>query len=94
MERHRTDILSLVFGVLFVGVGASILLDRLPGVGPWLWQAWPLLLMLAGVWLLIAAARSGRGGRGGRGERETDPASGDAHPMGHAAEDEEDRAET
>jgi protein-S-isoprenylcysteine O-methyltransferase Ste14 len=60
MERHRTDVVSLVFGVCFVGVGAAVLFD-----GMWLSPAraadvWPALLVLVGLWLLVATMFRGR----------------------------------
>lgn len=56
MERHRLDALSLVFGLLFVGVGL-LLLSGGPAFGESLPLQWvgPLVAIGLGVVLVIAA---------------------------------------
>ncbi len=62
MERHPIDVLSLLAGLIAVGVGIVVLL---PGVAlsnlaePWVW---PTLLVLAGLALLTSSfSRRDRG---------------------------------
>lgn len=55
MYRHRMDVISLVFGLLYAGIGASLVAGSFDfGVG----AVWPILLVLAGLALLISAMRS------------------------------------
>lgn len=57
MERHRTDALSLVFGLLFVAAGTVVLLDSHVLEALWSWRIWPVIPLLLGVWLLVATIR-------------------------------------
>lgn len=57
MYRHDVDTLSLVAGLIFLGVGAAVLLDLTPGVHlPLRWLA-PVLFLLAGAAGLFASRR-------------------------------------
>lgn len=59
MTRHRLDLVSLIFGVVFVVVGMAHLLG-LNVITGWatLLSAWPILLVAAGVAVLIGIVRS------------------------------------
>lgn len=58
MERHRLDPLSLVAGLAFVVAGGAQLLGA-NVTNAWLAvaRAWPLLLVIAGLVVLVRAAR-------------------------------------
>lgn len=57
MYRHDLDTLSLVTGLIFVAIGAAVLLDLAPGVHlPVRWLA-PALLLLVGAIGLLASRR-------------------------------------
>lgn len=59
MQSHRLDVLSLLAGLLFVGIGGAHLLG-VPGVLDWfaVLRAWPLLLVLAGIAVLVGILRN------------------------------------
>jgi hypothetical protein len=59
MQPHRLDVLSLVTGLLFVAIGGTHLLGG-GSVLDWLvvLRAWPLLLVIAGVAVLVGILRS------------------------------------
>ncbi|HUT75130.1 MAG TPA: hypothetical protein VM221_09910 [Armatimonadota bacterium] len=46
---------TLVFGIIFTILGAGLLIQRITGLDVWdyLWQLWPLLLIVMGVKVLI-----------------------------------------
>ena len=68
-QRHATDVVSLVFGIMFAGftlvwlVGVTGHLDQHDA-----WWAGPLVLVVAGVAGLVASLR-----HGGPGERPSSP---------------------
>ncbi|TDC70608.1 hypothetical protein E1193_29720 [Micromonospora sp. KC606] len=89
MRAHRTDLVSLLFGLLFVGLSlwwllAQILGLALPPVGWFLAGA----LLLIGLLGLVGALRSGRHDRRGRPAATgtdlpaAEPAGGDVHHAG------------
>jgi hypothetical protein len=54
MYRHKMDVLSLVFGLLYAAIGVLLL----RGATDFSFvSVWPVLLVLAGLALLISAAR-------------------------------------
>jgi hypothetical protein len=57
MHPHRLDVLSLVAGLLFLGIGGVHLLG---GAVDWLvvLRVWPLLLVGAGIAVLVGILRS------------------------------------
>lgn len=57
MKRHPFDAVSLVFGLLFFGLGAALLSGR--DVGDLVMQLWPGALVLMGVVLLFSSRRNG-----------------------------------
>lgn len=58
MYRHRMDAVSLVFGLLYAGIGVSLVAGSFNfGVA----AIWPVLLVLAGLALLASALRGRRG---------------------------------
>ena len=59
MQPHRLDVISLIAGFVFVGIGAAYLLG-VDIVRRWtlVTRAWPLLLVIAGIVLLISARRT------------------------------------
>ena len=56
MHPHRLDVLSLVAGLLFLGIGGAHLLG---GALDWLvvLRVWPLLLVAAGIAVLVGILR-------------------------------------
>jgi hypothetical protein len=58
MHPHRLDPLSLIAGLVFVAVGAGHLFGF--NVASWglVARAWPLLLVIVGVAILISARRT------------------------------------
>ncbi|MFC5946312.1 hypothetical protein, partial [Micromonospora harpali] len=93
MKAHRTDVVSLGFGLFFVALAAWWLLAQLLGLAlpP---VGWFLAggLLLIGVLGLVGALRSGRGNRaaGPQGAApETAPAAGPGAGAGAATEAEE-----
>ena len=61
MHRHSLDVVSLVFGVLFLIVGVPVLFGGSdPFLLDWSW-GWPLLAIGLGV-LLLFTSRRDRGG--------------------------------
>ena len=73
MQRHPFDVISFLFGALFVGAGVSaVLFDEsfasIDGRG-----VWPVVLIIAGVGVLTATL----GGRRRNGSTESDPPSDD-----------------
>jgi len=63
MKRHNLDVLSLVFGLVFVAIATVGLLDQL--TVSWSDIRWlvPTGLVAAGLALVITAGRSGRARR-------------------------------
>ena len=62
MRPHDLDILSLVVGIAFSGIGLVFLIDPDTGLtGRWIW---PALLILMGVAGLLASRRGGRSDAG------------------------------
>jgi cytochrome c oxidase subunit IV len=61
MQRHPTDVVSLVFGLIFCLAGATFLLRDVPliAAADLRWLA-PLLVLLLGAWLLVSPALSAR----------------------------------
>lgn len=65
MKRHDTDVMSLVFGLLFLGVFTVWALAEYSVIGfPGLQIAVPTLLVTVGVVGLMASIAKIRGGRG------------------------------
>ena len=56
MYRHKMDVTSLIFGLIFAGIGALLLVGSTPELD--LSEIWPALLVLAGLALLASAARN------------------------------------
>lgn len=57
MRTHRFDVLSFVFGALFVGIAVVALVDSLViTAADWRWLS-PSLLVLIGLVLVLSAAR-------------------------------------
>ncbi len=69
MTRHELDPLSLLFGLLFVGVGATAVTGVLEPAALDPGLVLPAVLIVAGVALLLTLP----GRRAGRGEPERDP---------------------
>lgn len=64
MKRHRLDVLSLVFGILFVAAAAAFASDTFDlSLFRWEWVAAAVLLVIGGV-LLVTARSSGNGRNG------------------------------
>lgn len=59
MERHRTDVVSLLFGLLFAGTAAGVLLG-VPLGFLWSRATLPVLLILVGVWVLATVGGDGQ----------------------------------
>jgi hypothetical protein len=62
MQRHRTDVLSLLFGGLFTVIGLASLLEQAVPLN--LLQAgWalPAAAVVAGVWLMVSGRDPQRG---------------------------------
>lgn len=58
MPRHATDSVSLVFGTIFAGCTVVWVLSLTGAVAvPDLWLAGPIILIVAGVFGLLAALR-------------------------------------
>lgn len=55
MKRHSLDALSLVFGLLFLGLGVALFSGR--DVADLVIQFWPGALVLAGLALLFSSRR-------------------------------------
>jgi hypothetical protein len=55
MERHRTDAVSFVAGMLFVGVGVMLMLDRAGVVDSDLRWLPPVVLVVIGLALLVTS---------------------------------------
>ncbi len=69
MQRHDFDLISFLFGLLFAGIGASVIAIEEgfdPELGAWLW---PALLIVAGFVVLSSTVA--------RNDREAPPAGGD-----------------
>jgi uncharacterized membrane protein YfcA len=60
MQRHPTDPISLVAGIVFAVVGALLLADRLPVVTQARWVA-PLLLIVIAIAMLLSVSPRRRG---------------------------------
>ena len=59
MKRHRIDLLSLFFGLLFAGIGGVFLVGGVDVTDLGADWIWPLPLILAGLMILAAAFRRG-----------------------------------
>jgi hypothetical protein len=58
MKRHATDVLSLLFGTLFLGLTAVWLLDLTRRIDRHdMWLAGPIILIAAGTVGLVASLR-------------------------------------
>ncbi len=69
MQRHDFDLISFLFGLLFAGIGVSVIAIEEgfdPELGAWLW---PALLILGGFVVLSSTVT--------RGDREPPATSGD-----------------
>lgn len=67
MQRHQADLVSLVFGILFLGtVGVATVIGEL-GWDRFTANAWlvPVGVILLGVLLLVSSLRSGTSGTSG-----------------------------
>lgn len=57
MQRHPLDLVSLVFGLVFVGVGMPFLLGRTDlFILDWSW-GWPAIALALGLALLLTSRR-------------------------------------
>ncbi|MEO8898183.1 MAG: hypothetical protein ABI352_01730 [Candidatus Dormibacter sp.] len=61
MQRHPTDPISLVAGIVFAVIGALLLADRLDVVAHARWVA-PLLLIVIAIVMLVSVSPRHRGG--------------------------------
>lgn len=55
MERHDLDLVSLIFGILFLGLASTALFDNIdltPFEARWVW---PVLLISAGALILVSS---------------------------------------
>lgn len=55
MERHELDPISLIFGILFLGLASTALFDNIdltPFEARWVW---PVLLIVAGAVVLVSS---------------------------------------
>jgi len=59
MNRHRIDLLSLFFGLMFAGIGGVFLVGGVDVTDLGADWIWPLPLILAGLMILAAAFRRG-----------------------------------
>ena len=88
MDRHPFDVVSFLFGALFIGAGVSAVLFNAPFSSlDWRW-VWPVVLILAGAAVLGATLSSGRSAR--KEAAETDLADEEPLPVGLEAAPAED----
>ena len=59
MIRRQPDLLSLLFGVFFAGIGITVIAGRTEIVGDSHW-VWPAVLVAVGAIMLAATIGSGR----------------------------------
>ena len=60
MRTHRFEPTSLIFGLLFAGLGLIVLQGDDPWRRNWDWF-WPVVLTAAGLTLVLSARRKGKG---------------------------------
>lgn len=93
MRRHELDVVSLVFGLFFVGVAAIWGLTSDPGHAI---RGWPLPVLLIAVGLVgLLSSLVGRRGRAGSGTEQPQPADPTpARPTGPSDRGHTDRGPT
>ena len=75
MSRHPLDLVSLVFGVVFAAIGVVYLIPTIGLRALWSPQLWPVVLVVAGLWLIASTMR-----RRSRDANEPAPGQDDAAP--------------
>jgi hypothetical protein len=55
MERHDLDPVSLIFGILFLGLASTALFDNIDLTFFEARWVWPMLLIVAGVLVLVSS---------------------------------------
>jgi hypothetical protein len=64
MTNNRLDIVSLIFGLLFLAAAGAYVTDRYLALDINTQWMWPALLVVAGVAVLAGTIRSATGGNG------------------------------
>ena len=55
MERHRFDIVSFIFGLIFGGLGLTFLITEVGTLSVGRAWFWPALIVVAGIALLVSS---------------------------------------